>query len=817
MHDDLRHALRALRKAPGFTTVAVLTLAFGIGVNANLFSMVSAFFLQPLPVKNGQDLVLVLQRSDAWKLPHGHSFPDYLDYREGTSAFTELVAYMPTPVHLGAPGQTPERTWIELVTPNYFSLAEAGAALGQVFRAEAGRTKSAEPTVVLSHRYWQRRFGGDPSIVGRTITLNGRAFTVIGVAAASFPGLSWAMAVSAFVPCGAASALLEGGDELLESRGAPAWRLMGRLRPGTTLAQARSEVEVVGRRLAASFPSEHKGAQLVVIRETSARPDPTFADFMPLLAAVFAAMVGLVLFIACANVANLMFSRSLVRQRELVMRAALGASRWRLVRLQVVESLALALMAGALGLLLARWAGQALAGFTPPGDIPINTDHPWDWRVYLFTFLISAAAGVTTGLWPALQASRFGLSEALKEGGAGRFSPSRHPFRNLLVVGQVTMSLVVLVCAGLFLHSLQRVKDLALGFRTDNLLMMSLDLGLQGYSDERGRRFLDQLLDRARSLPGVRSATLVLHVPFDYGVQITDVGIDGDIPGSRDGYVATSFNVVGEDYLAAAGVALLQGRGFEESDHPRGRRVAIVNLTMARTLWPGREAVGQRLRLGRNGDWIEVVGVAADGKYVMMAEEPRAYFYLPLAQHYRSPITLMVRTATEPGPLVKPLQGVLNDLDPDLPVFNVRTMERHLRDSAFGLMPLRMGATLAGLQGLIALLLAVMGLYAVVSYAVSQRTHEIGIRMALGARRRGVLRLVLREGMRLAVIGVLIGLVAAVGMGFALSRVLYGLKPIDLGVFAGVTTLLLAVAALACYLPARRATRVDPMVALRYE
>jgi predicted permease len=384
-------------------------------------------------------------------------------------------------------------------------------------------------------------------------------------------------------------------------------------------------------------------------------------------------------------------------------------------------------------------------------------------------------------------------------------------------MGQVTLSLVVLICAGLFVHSLRQLGGLSLGFRPDGLLMASVDLGLQQYGDDRGRQFLERLVERTEALPGVSAATLSLHVPLDYGIQITDVAIDGEIPGAKDGYVSTAFDVVGPRFFETVGVALQRGRGLERGDLKGSRQVAVVNGVMAGTLWPGQDALGKRFRFGRNGDWIEVVGVARDGKYVMLAEEPRAYFYVPLAQHYRSPITLMVRSASDPSALVKPLQDLLRELDPDLPIFNVRTMERHIRESVFGLMPLRMGATMAAIQGLVGLFLAVMGLYAVVSYAVTQRTHEIGIRMALGAQPADVLRLVVREGMRLTSVGVAVGVLVATGVGFGLSRVLYGVKAVDVGVIGGVTALLVGVAALACYLPARRATRVDPVVALRHD
>jgi predicted permease len=817
IQDDVRLAFRSLRKEPGFVAVAVLTLALGIGVNTSLFSLVSAFFLQPLSVKDPQDLVVVMQRGDLVNVPYGHSYMDYLDFREGTTSFSDLAAYMPTPVHLSARGQTRERTWIEVVSPNYFALARVEPHLGQLLRPGEGEGKGAAPTIVLSHRYWRRRFGGDPEVVGSAIVLNGKSFTVQGVAPARFSGLSWAMAVSGFVPSGALDTLMEGGDGFLANRGAHAFRFMGRLAPGKTLAQAGADVEVVAGRLYAAYPSDHKGSKVVVIPETRSRPDPSLSDFLPVFAAIFSAMVALVLLISCANVANLMLSRSLVRQKDLVMRSALGASRAQLVRLQVSESLVLAAIAGVCALVLARWAGQALAGFTPAGDIPVNTEHPWDWRIYLFTVLVAGAAGLAAGLWPALQASKFDLSQSLREWGRAPIGSSRHRLRNLLVVGQVAVSLIVLVCAALFLHSLREMRNIAVGFRTDHLVMMSLDLGLQQYGDERGRRFVDELVERAGTLPGVRSATVTQHVPLDYGIAITDVAIDGEIPGSRDGYVPSAFTVVGPHFFETAGTAVKRGRGLEKGDDERSPRVAVVNETMTRSLWPGADAVGKRFRNGRDGEWTTVVGVASDGKYLMLGEAPRSYFYLPLAQNYRSPITLMVRSVSDPAALAKPIEELLREMDADLPVFNVRTMERHVRDSVFGLMPLRMGVAMAGVEGLLGLLLAIMGLYAVVSYAANQQVHEIGVRMALGARPRDVLRLVVRSGMRLTLIGVALGLFGAVGVGFGLSHVLYGLRPVDPRVLVPVTALLVAVAGLACYLPARRATRVDPMVVLRCE
>ncbi len=816
MLDDLRYAFRSIRKQPGFAIVAILTLAFGIGVNATIFALVSSLFLQPLPVKHADELVMVMQKGEIINVTYGHSFPDYLDYRKSVTALTNLVAYMPTPVHLSARGQTPERTWVEVVSPNYFALADVSPAFGELLKPGQGEAKGAAPTIVLAYRYWQRRFGGNPSIVGQPITLNGQAFTVLGIAPESFTGLAWSMAVSGWVPAGAMGTLMHDGDGMRDNRGAPMFRLMGRLVPGRSVADARAELEVITRRLTAAFPAEHKGTRVLVIPENRARPDPSVSEFLPAMVVIFLGMVGLVLFIACANVANLMIARALERQRDLVIRSALGASRVRLIRLQVAEGLVLAAIAGVAGLLLARLAGQGLEAFTPTGDIPINQDQPFDWRIYPFTFVVSAIAGVATALWPARQASRFDLVESLKEGTRGAGS-RRHVLRNLLVVGQVALSLIVLATAGLFVNSLRQMQNLAFGFRPDGLLMMSMDLGLQQYGDDRSRHFLDTLVSRAEALPGVTSATVAMHVPLDYGIQVNDVSIGGAIPGTKDDKLPVAYNAVGLRFLETTGARLLKGRTIERSDNETSRPVALVNETMAAKLWPGKEPVGQRFHVGDSQDWVEVVGVVANGKYVMLSEEPRPYFYLPLSQRRASNTTLMVRSAGQPLALVTPLTRILHDLDPDLPIFNVRTMDAHVRDSVFGLMPLRMGAAIAGGQGVIGLFLAVLGLYAVVSYTVARRTREIGIRMALGADRTEVVRLVVGEGMRLTVVGIVIGLAASLGIGLALSKVLYGVGGSNAGVYVGVTALLLGVSALACYLPARRATRVDPHIALRAE
>jgi predicted permease len=596
---------------------------------------------------------------------------------------------------------------------------------------------------------------------------------------------------------------------------------MARLAPGVTVGQARAAVDVVAKQLAAEYPQDHREAQLIVVPEMRSRPEPSFSQFMPFAAAMFMALVILVLMIACANVANLMFAHAIARRREMGIRASVGATRWRLVRQILMESILIAVLGGVLGDLLSLWAGSLLAGFAPSGDIPVRMDSSWDWMSSLLVLVLAVGAGMATGLAPALRATRGDLQEVLKDGGATAVGTLRHPLRSLLVISQVALCVVVLVGGGLFLESLRQMARLDLGFRTGNLVMASLDLGLQRYDDDRGRQFLHTLLDRTRALPGVESASVAVSVPFDYGIQLSDVGAEGQTseggrPG-EDGYVVAGVNIVEASYHRTLGVTLLQGREFSEFDTAKAPRVAIVNQTLAERFWPGQSPIGKRFRFGRGGDLVEVVGLARDGKYVLLGEQPRPYLYLPMDQEYRSPATLHIRAAGDPMALVPGIRRVLASLDPDLPVYNIRTMEEHLRQSAMAMMPLRMAATLAGVQGALGLLLAMMGIYGVVSYVANQRTREIGLRVALGARRIDVVRLVIREGWHLTLIGLGIGMVIALTMAMGLSRLLYGLNPFNLLVFGVVLGLLSALALIACFLPARRAARLDPMAALRCE
>jgi putative ABC transport system permease protein len=819
---DFSYASRSLARSPGFTLVVVLTLAFGVAVNSSIFGLFGSLFLRKLPVPDAGRLALVLERVPGESMLGNLSFPDFKDYRARATSFSSLIAYNFEAAHLSSEGGSPERALVQLVTPDAFAALGVPTALGRTLLPADGEDKGGRAVVVLTHRYWQNHFGGDPGVVGRTILINGRPFEVVGVAREGFDGFSLMLQMSAFVPSGAAAGLYANGVRQLEERGFAPWYVLGRLRPGATLAGASAEVQVIGRHLAQEYPESHRhaGATIIALPESRARPDPAIADFTLVFAALFLGLVALVLLIACANVANLMLARTLARQPEFTLRAALGAGRWRLARLVVAESLLLAAVAGAAGWALSSWTGSLVMhyAFAFDAGFPLDTEYRPEPRDLLFAAALSLSAALISSLVPALRSSRVDLAGGLKGAAGGHVTADPHRFRDLLVVGQVVFSLVVLVGAGLFLQSLRRVRALPLGFRSDHLLMLNYDLGLQGYSDQRGQEFCRQLLEKVRTLPGVDAAGLTQHVPFFYSSWARDIWPENPPARLKDGNVLAFYDRVDPGFAAMFGLRLVRGRPLRDTDTASAPRVAVINQALADVCWPGENPIGKRLRWKtRDGPWIEVVGVTETGKYQMISEEPRPYLYLPLQQDYSAPLALMVRSRSDPLALANDLRAAVRALDPHLPVYLVQTMDHLLENSYLARMPMRLGATLSALQGVIGLGLAVMGLYAVVAHGVSRRTREIGIRMALGANARDVVRAVVRDGMRLTLVGLAVGLVLAAALGVALSKVLYAVSALDPGVIAGGTLLLLATTGFACWLPARRAAKVDPVIALRAE
>ncbi|MGB7465315.1 MAG: ABC transporter permease [Candidatus Acidiferrum sp.] len=813
--NDLCYAWRMLIKSPGFSIVAVLALGLAIGANTSIFSLFNGVMWRPLPVKDPQQLVVVATKQRGLDFPIPLSYPDFQDYRQLKAVFSDMIGYVPDPVNLQAGGR-PTRAWAELVTGNYFSMLGLEAVRGRTFAADEGWVPGKDALIVLSYKYWQTRFGGNPDIVGRSVQVNKHPFTIIGVAPERYHGAYYFLEPDFYIPVTTMSLLDPKSADDLNKRGATYLRVLARLQPGMTPTQALAAAQPTDRRLAQEFPESHKDMSLLVIPELNARPEPGLGAFMSKAVWVFMSLAGLVLLIACANVANLILARANGRRKELAMRFALGASRGRMIRQLLTESVLLALCGGIAGLVFARWAAMALMSIRIPTDLPLHLfDLRVDWRVFAFSFLVALITGIVAGLMPALQAHRTDLADTLKVGGrSGGGSTGHHRFRNALVVAQVAVSLLLLACAGFFIRSFQNSANVDMGFRVDHTLMMSVDLGLQGYSEERGQQFYKQISDRVKSLPGVRDASFAAYIPMGYENDIVNIYPDGQ-PVDNKSSAETSFNnQVQPDYFRAVGVHVIKGREFTEADSATAGKVAIVNETFANKIWPGQDPTGKIFRTEKDGPAIQVVGLTRTGKYTFLYETPQLFVYFPVAQRYVAAATLMVYSQDDPLRLVGPVRDQIQQLDGSLPVFDVNTMEAHV-EYGKPLLPARLGAMLVGAFGMLGLVLATVGVYGVVSYSVSQRTHEIGIRSALGAQRRNVLGMVLKQGMTMALIGTAIGIVLAFLLFRGLHSVLYGVASTDLVTLAAVSGLLLAIAFVASYIPALRATQVDPVVALR--
>jgi predicted permease len=818
---DLRYGARMLVKNPGFTLVAIVTLALGVGANSVIFSLVNALLLRPLPVERPEQLAAVYTSDFSSTQYGGSSYPDYVDFRDRNRVFSGTVAYMPTAFSLNVDG-TNERAFGEVVSGNYFSTLGLALALGRGFLPEEDRTPGERAVAVIGHKLWQSRFGRDPAIVGRVIKLNGHSFTIVGVAPEKYSGLIRGIASDLWVPAMMIKQASPGGDYLIE-RGARGFLVMGRLKPGVTFDQAQADFRRLAEQLFKEWPQQwtnirNQSRVISLLPEGQARVMPDLRTPVVIFMSLLMTVVGLVLLIACANVANLLLTRATARRKEIAVRLSLGASRSRLIRQLITESMALSLLGGVAGMLIAIWGTDLLMAFKPPAPFPIEIDLGADWRVLGFTFGLSLLTGVLFGLAPALAASRPDLVASLKDEAGG--ATGRGRLRGALVVAQVALSLMLLICSGLFIRSLRNAGSVDPGFDADNLLALSMDLQLQGYSETTGRNFSRQLLDRARALPGVVSASMTDELPL---------GISG---GARraitiEGYTAqpgesTEINSssVAPGYVETLGVPLLRGRAFNEQDREGSPGVVMINEAFARRYWPGQEPIGKRIQMGvaRSGandsPYLEVVGVVKDGKYVTLGEESTPFFYLNLAQRYQSSPTLIVRTRGNPLDYLAAVRSEVAALDKSLALYDVKTMRRHL---GLALLPARLAGSVLGVFGLVALVMAAAGIYGVMAYSVAQRTREIGVRMALGASAGAVLRLVTRQGMKLTLAGMAIGLAVSLALTRLMKSLLFGVSATDPLTFVVVALLLIAVALLACWIPARRAAKVDPMVALRCE
>jgi predicted permease len=812
---DIRHGVRSLRKSPAFTLTIVLTLGLGIGANAAVFSIVNAMLLRPMPVSDPDNLFVLTTVHQENETPHSVSWKDFADYRQHHDLFSDLSAVSIGFAGLAADNRA-DRVAVAYVTGNYFSMLGITPAVGRLIQPGEGDKYGADPIVVLGHSYWKKRFNGDPSIVGRSVRVNAQPATVVGVVPESFLGTYALVEFEAYLPLGMIypeSAY----KEMIERRDNHELRVLGRLASSVSLARAQAGLDVVAHQLEQQYPDTNKTVRMRLVPEYLARPEPNNADSSPFVAGVFLLLVGLVLLVACVNVVNLLLVRATVRHRELAVRAALGAGRRRLVRQMLTESLLLALAGGLAGAVIGRWTTGMITRIPFPADIPVRFDLPFDWRVFAYIATIALGAGIAVGLLPSIRASRTDLNEVMREGGRGVAGGSRRQWlRNALVVAQVAVSLVLLVAAGLFVRSVQRAQTIDLGFDYSNVLNLAMDVSQQGFDEARGRAFYHELEDRVRALPGVESVTYAYSVPFGYYSSGETIEVDGQPVAKDTRPPAVGYNVVGPDYFRTMKIALVRGRAFTPRDAEGSQRVAIVNQFMAERLWPGQDALGRRFRMTGNADWMEVVGVARDGKYNFIFQDPGSYFFIPMEQHYRATRALQLRTAGSPEALAPLVQREIRALNPDLPVYDVRSMRRTM-DGGNGFFLLNMGALFGSSLGVLGLILALVGIYGVVSFTASQRTQEIGVRMALGAQSHHILRLIVGRGLVLVAAGIALGLLASFGVSSMLGSLLFGVSTKDPVTFVTVPLVLGAMAVLASYIPALRATRTDPMLALRQE
>jgi predicted permease len=814
---DMQYAIRTLTKNPGFAIIGIITLALGMAVNTTLFSVVNGFLLRPLPVPHPEQItVLALQQSALPRL-NRFSYPDYEDIRDQSDSFRDVFGYRLTLASITA-DKRGDHCLVSRVTSNYFSALGVNPAYGRLILPSEGRTPGADPVIVLGYAYWRKRFAGDPEIVGKQVLVNEHPLTVVGVASKDFHGTYSVLDMDAYVPFSAD--VDDPTDSPVEkdwtNRVSRTFTLLARLKPGVTVQQAQASLTVLAKRMAQQHPDTEQGLTIQIYPEKLARPDPDPQNPIPATAIAFMALAGLVLLVACFNIANVLLVRATVRQREMAIRAALGAGQGRLVRQYLTESLLLAFLGGGAGLLLGTWAAAFLGSLKLGTDLPVQFDFHPDFRVYLFSLAAVLLTGLVVGIMPALRAARTNVISVLREGGRGSSSgPKRQWARNSLVAAQVAGSLVLLIVAGLFIRSLDKAQKINLGFNPDHVLNLSVDVGQIDYKEQRGREFFRELDNRIRTLPGVENVAEAFTVPLGVissgaRVWIKDHPLEaGQQPGDM------SYNQVTPGYFDTVQMPMLRGRKFTDMDSEKAPSIAIINQTMAQKFWPNEDALGRLFSIkSPTGPFVEVVGIVQDAKYQSILDDPQPYFYMPLEQEYQPLRTIHVRTTVPPETLALQVEAQIQELAPGLPVTQVQTMSDSLQ-GANGFFFFRFGAQLASVMGLLGLVLAVVGIYSVVAYAAAQRTQEIGIRIAMGAAPLDILKMVLRQGLGVVSIGLVLGLIIALAGTRLMASLFVGIKPTDPLTFTTVVLLLTAIALFACWIPARRATRIDPLVALR--
>ena len=800
---DLRFGFRVLAKNPGFTALAVVTLALGIGANSTIFSWISSTLLDPIPgAANTGELVSAMRGEWSENPTPPFSYPDYADLRERTQSFAGLLAYEQDFVSLTGDAR-PERLYLTDVSANYFDVLGVPPILGRSFSSSEEQETGTTPVVVISYALWQSHFGGDRSIIGKSIEINKHLCLVVGVAPEGFAGCATGTHSDLWIP-------LAYGDHFRQ-RDRFWLNVLGRLKPSVTRRQAQVEMDLQMQRIVKEYPDSHRGPNQITLDPLYRSPFGTNI-FMYNTLPMLLALAAVLLLLGCANIANLLLVRSVARRREIALRLSMGAGRWRLVRQLMVESLLLALAGGAVAMLLTSWTAGSFAALFPPTNLQLAINGRVDHRVLGLTVLISILTALIFGILPALRSSHLAPIAVLKEE-AGSMSGGIHKSRlsRALVVAQISLSLLLLISAGLFTRSLWNAQRSDCGFDPNHVLVASYELGPMGYSEDQGMTFHRQLLAKLSALPGIDSVTLADFSPLSFTIHFGYVCPEGYLPRPGES-MQVSRASISPNYLRTMRIPLVAGRDFTEQDTVKSQPVAIVNEEFARRYWPGQDAIGKRFN--EDGHWFSVVGVVRNGKYRRLVYPSEPVYFQPLFQHYRDLMTIHARVNGDPRSYAGVVERTVHSLNADLPVFGVSTLRSTMQlASIFE----RLAGTFASAFGLLALALAAVGIYGVIGYATRQRTHEIAIRIALGARRAQVVRLVLGQGLVLTLAGLAVG----VGMSLALTRyvksVLFGVAASDVATYAAVTLLLCLVSLVACYIPARRATRVDPTSALRHE
>jgi predicted permease len=813
---DLRFGFRMLRKSPGVTVVVVTALALGVGANTAIFSVVNGFLLRPLPVPSPEQItVLAIQQEDAPAGSSGFSYPEFVDFRKQAITVNNIFGMVLGTVQVTA-NDLSEECSANYVSGNFFSALGLQPAAGRLYLPSEAETPGEPLLVVLGYGYWQKRFHGDPRVVGTQILVNGKFATIIGVGPRQFQGMYSIFETHVYLPM---SAMIQEESASLFWYNRDRRRILafGRLRPGISLREAQSSLDVITTRLARQYPAMDKWFTVRVIPEKSARPIAYANNFFVTVSGLFLVLAAFVLLLACMNVENILLARGSACQREMAIRAALGAGRGRLIRQMLTESVLLAILGGAAGIILGMWASRLISSIHLQ-SLPLHVNASFDWRVFAFAAASALLAGFVVGLLPAFRASSADVNSVLHQGGQRDTFGIHHPgFRNFLVVAQVAGSFTLLVVAGLFVRSLQKVQAFDLGFDPSHVLNVTLDPHQIGYDESRATAFYRELESRVRSVPGVQSVSLASYVPMGGFPNSRPISLEGRPPSPGRQVRSVLSNSVDPPYFETMRITLLRGRIFTDADNESAPRVAIINQTMAARFWPREDSIGKRFSMdGDTGPFMEIIGVTANGKYKTISEDADPFFYVPLAQNFTSKLALQIRSLGPPEQLAAPVKEQIAQLAPNIAIVDIETMNQLLA-GAFGFFAFRLAATLAAALGVIGLILAVVGVYGVASFAASQRTREMGIRMALGASSRDILNLIWLQGVRLVIAGVAIGIAAAWALTRAMTHLLAAISASDPVTYICVGIMLAAAALLACYIPVRRAMRVDPMVALRYE